>query len=410
MPEMKMNDLEQLQRAFARPERIADGALLAGSALAMPLVSVRRRQARMEAARAEARLGADHPETKRRHAQAAKLATRAEQLSGEIDRQKLQKPPLGDQAGLYGRVTRDGAPCPALAVAILDEQGEMLVHSCTGRDGGYALSFPPGKKVRIEIRDTDRRLFRDDGASEYPPYRAVHRDIEMSKAKPICPGDKPADYKGAVQVPGLVGMDIGAAERNLRALGLAIGKRRTRKAEKDGIVLEQDPVAGTPVAAGSAVDLVVSKADEKPASRVPDLTGRSLHQAVGEVLKAGAEIGSVNISSDGGKTVKVQASNPDETGDKVHLHVSAGAGDSVMGNVVATVLATTAEAAAIGLGSKAATADWLKKHKLTNIDRIGETLAMEDAALRKHFRMKADEAVGSVRGLLQAAVSRVRKV
>jgi hypothetical protein len=395
MPDTKISDIDQLQQAFARPERLNDGALLAGSALAMPLLTVRRRQARMEAARTEARLGADHPETKKRHAQAARLATRAEQMATDIGRQTLHKPPLGDQAGLYGRVTRDGAPCPGLMVCVLDEQGEMLVHSCTGRNGDYALSFAPDKPIRIEVRDAEAVLLRDQTGTDYPPYRAVHRDIELSKAKPICPGDKPTDYKGGVQTPNLVGQEIDAAERVLRALGLASGKRRTRKADKDGIVLEQDPVAGTPVAAGSAVDLVISKADEKPASRVPDLVGRSLHQAVGEVLKAGAEIGSVNISSDGGKTAKVQACNPD---------------DSVMGNVMATVLATTAEAAAIGLDSKAAAADWLKTHKLTNIDKVGETLAMEDAALRKHFRMKKDEAVGAVRSLLQAAVSRVRKV
>jgi len=410
MAEKRSNDLEQLRQAFARPERINDGAQLVGNALAMPLVTLRQRQARLQAIRTEQRLGAKSDEAKRRKAEAETLGRRRQQLSAEIGRQRLPKPPPGDHAGVYGRITRDGNPLPGVMVGALDGEGESRVHSCTGRDGDYILSFQPDQPTRIEVRDGDDLLFRDKSGRRYPAYRAVHRDIELSKGRPICPDDRPSRPGGYVQVPSLIGDKVDNAERTIAALGLKLGSRKAKRAAEAGVVLDQDPVPGTQVAAGSPISLIVSTADDRPAAKVGDLAGKSLSRAVAEAAKAGVGIGALNIIGDGARTPRVSESRPDASGERVDLDVSSAGGDAALTQMVATLLAGGGEATEMQLGDKTAMADWLKSRGLTNLDRIGEALAMEDGALAKRLKLRKAQSVGAARALLQAALSRVRKL
>jgi hypothetical protein len=410
MAEKRNDDLSQLRQAFARPERINEGAQLVGNALAMPLVTLRQRQARLQAIRAERKFGAKSDEAKRRNAEAETLGRRREQLTAEIGRQRLPKPPPGDHAGLYGRILRDGTPVPGVMVSAIDERGETRVHSCTGRNGDYVLSFPPDEPTLIEVRDAETPLFRDKSGRPYPAYRSVHRDIELTKGAPICPGEKGTKPGSYVQVPLLIGDKVENAEKTIDALGLKLGSRKARAAKDAGVVLEQDPSAGTQVAAGSEISLVVSTADRRAAAQVGDLTGMSLSRAMAEAARAGVELGAVNLTTDGGRTPKVCGSKPDESGDKVDLTLSSTGGDSVMTEILATLLGVTAEAADMAIGDKGATAAWLKSRDLTNLERIGEALAMDDEALTKRLKLRKAQSIQAARALLQAAASRVRKV
>ena len=410
MAENRTSDIEKLREAFARPERISDGAQLVGNALASRLTALRGRQARLEAVRTRARLGADHPETKARQAAALALTTRHDQLTDEIARQRLTKPPLSDQAGLYGRVTSDGAPAPGLAVSALDEQGETIVHSCTGRDGDYVLSFQPDQPVLIEVRDEGRRLFRDDNAYPYPPYRAVQRDIELSKARPACPDDKPADLGGQVTVPNLIGMKEPAAVAALHRLGLIGGKRTQRKGAEPGIVLDHDPEAGATVAAGSAVDLVVSSSEEDGGIKYYDVEGQSLDKALQNLAGSDVKVGEVKVSKDGGKTPKVQTAEPDAEGKTVALTVSAGSGDAHMTQIMAHVLAATPEAEEMSLCTSADAAGWLKRQGLTNRSKVSDALNLDDDGLREHLSLEPHHLIDTVRNLLRHAVDRIREL
>jgi hypothetical protein len=410
MAENRTSDIDKLREAFARPERISEGALLVGNALASRLTALRGKQAGLEAVRTEARLGADHPETKARQAAAGSLAARHDQLTDEIARQRLTKPPLSDQAGLYGRVTRDGAPAPGLAVSALDDQGTTIVHSCTGRDGDYVLSFPPDQAIRIEVRDESKRLFRDDDAFPYPPYRAVQRDIELAKARPACPEDKPADLGGKTGVPNLIGMKEHAAVATLRGLGLAAGKRAFRKGAEPGIVLDHEPPAGATVAAGSAVDLTLSSNEEGGTYNLYDVEGQSLDKALEGLAKSDSTLGEVKVSTDGGKTPKVQAAEPGAEGKTVDLRISAGTGDVHMTRIMASVLATTPEAAEMSLCSRADTADWLKQRNLTNRGKVSDALNLDDDGLREHLSLDPLDPIGTVRSFLRVVIERIREL
>ncbi|WP_162806513.1 PASTA domain-containing protein [Sphingosinicella terrae] len=410
MAEISSKQIEQLQQSFASPERLNDGALLAGGALALPLLGLRRRQANLEARRTEIRLGPDHEETKARRQQAQGLALRESDLQTEVARQRLIKPATGEQAGLYGRITRKGEPVPGVAVAALDEAGTSLAHSCTGHDGGYVLSFAPDKPILIEVRDGKSRLFRDETGTAYPPYRAVHRDIELSKAKPPCPGDEPAEPGERVIVPNLIGMKEEEALRTIEALALKPGKRSTRRDRQAGLILDHDPPPGAATKAGGSIDYVVSTAEQTPASRLPDLTGRSLSQAVEEIRKAEATLGAVNVAVGGSRTPSVRAARADDKGQTIDLDVVAVGGEAQLMGIVATVLPATAEGAAIGLTSAATALEWLKARRLDSLEQMNEAQALDDAKLRKRVGLKPDEAVAPVRGLIQAGVSRVRRV
>lgn len=409
MPDIPSIDPSKIRDALKQPARINDSLMLAGSALAQPMLAVRSRQAQMEAIRTEARLGADHPETKARQAQAQQLATRGQQMAANIEVQRLPKPAANDQAGLYGRVTRDGAPCPGVAVAVLDESGAMLARDCTGKGGEYSLSFSPSAEVRVEIRDAEKPLFRDSDPSQYPAFRPTHRDIELNGGKPICPHDTPSEPDAKIKVPKLIGMADTEAQATLKKLGLEQGTITKKRGTPAGTVLDQQPAPGTPVVTGSSVDLVIATTDDHP-NALPDLEGCTLDDAVSEVHKAGGKLGSVSLHAGGGRTAKVKAAKTGDDDDCVHLDVSVGTSEAAQTDVIATVLASTEAAAEIGVSHKDGAAAWLKEYRLTTVERITEVVTLEDQGLRDYFRLDSGSAVGAVRDVLRAADRLIRKL
>jgi hypothetical protein len=442
------DNLDRLTELLRQGGRVNDAVGLAGTALAAPLVAVRRRQAALEAVRTERRLGPNHPETAERRAQARIAGARGAEWQQEISRQSLQRPDLGEKAGLYGRVTRDGEPVAGLIITALSDSGDVVARSCTGRDGDYALSLPDGDPVRIELREDSVPIFRDKTGFPYPPYRSTHRHIELSRAQAPCPDDEPDASEGGstataamtpsaagantantapvppkgeptgneqalqpagLQMPNLVGMPASRAAKMIQGLGLEMGDRRTRRGKEADLVLAQEPAAGTPVERGAKVDLVISAAEAAPAKGVGDLTGRTLHQAVTEIGKAGAGIASVTVTTDGAKTPTVVAATPDATGGGVHIEISTTGGNARMMDIAATLIGQSPEGAALGLQGKPAAAEWLARHKLASLADLAEVAAMEDVPVRKRLRLGAQGDIVAARKLLQAVVAKIRE-
>jgi serine/threonine-protein kinase len=80
-----------------------------------------------------------------------------------------------------------------------------------------------------------------------------------------------------VEVPALLLMSRSGAETALADAGLELGEVTTRATDRrpPGTVLAQDPVAGTSVAKGSAVDIVVAEAPEPHTIPMPDVVGNT---------------------------------------------------------------------------------------------------------------------------------------
>jgi beta-lactam-binding protein with PASTA domain len=97
-----------------------------------------------------------------------------------------------------------------------------------------------------------------------------------------------------VKLPALLGLQRARAEEVIQAAGLRLGAVKTeiRPDDEEGIVVKQDPAAGTEVLPGSIVDLVVSK---QPADmvRVPVILRLTLDEAKKALEDAGLVLGKV---------------------------------------------------------------------------------------------------------------------
>jgi beta-lactam-binding protein with PASTA domain len=94
-------------------------------------------------------------------------------------------------------------------------------------------------------------------------------------------------------VPDVVGLSQAAAESTLAGAGLSIGSVGAVSSDSvpEGVVVAQDPIAGSSVMAGTSVSLVISSGPA--AVMVPDLIGLDRAEAEGAIIAAGLVVGSV---------------------------------------------------------------------------------------------------------------------
>lgn len=90
-------------------------------------------------------------------------------------------------------------------------------------------------------------------------------------------------------VPNVVGFEQSVAEETLRTAHFEVGRVTTEPSEEydEGVVIRQDPGADAPLAAGEAVDLVVSEGAGDVT--IPSLTGRRESDAVSALTDLGLE-------------------------------------------------------------------------------------------------------------------------
>jgi hypothetical protein len=134
----------------------------------------------------------------------------------------------------------------------------------------------------------------------------------------------------SVRVPSLVGVARIEAENRAKALGLTVTVKGTEFSAEvpKGAIASQDPTAGTLVAPGTAMTLLVSAGSEGFA--LPDVVGMTLAEARTTLRAKGLEVQFVSAPSDA-PTGTVTASAPAAgaevlNGDVVRLTISASGG------------------------------------------------------------------------------------
>jgi eukaryotic-like serine/threonine-protein kinase len=133
--------------------------------------------------------------------------------------------------------------------------------------------------------------------------------------------------KSPVAVPNLVSMNVDAAGAALDKLGLKlqIGERQTSDNIPENTVAAQDPKDGTKIPPGSVVTVVVSSG--AGATAVPDVTGKSTHDAVSALQAAGFDpVFSYTVQSGSPGTVLRQvppAGTPAKHGSGITIMVTA---------------------------------------------------------------------------------------
>ena len=132
-------------------------------------------------------------------------------------------------------------------------------------------------------------------------------------------------------VPSLIGMQEEDVENYLKSYGYELGNIKTVTSyEKAGMVLEQDPVAGSTLDKESSVDIVVSDGKGTEKAIVPSVTRMSLKDAKKAIEAAGFTVG--NITYDWDATIgkgyviyqQYQANSQLDKGTSIDLQVSSG--------------------------------------------------------------------------------------
>lgn len=288
-------DLEALQGDLDELEGIADRVRLSGYALANPLAAARQGQMAAEVARVEKRKGASDPEAARRRASLERAKVQFTLLAEERDRAQVRRPEFDAKtAAVWGRVTDAGVPQEGLTVSA-EGDGVRLGFDCTDAHGSFSITVPPGTALRLSVRGKEgAELYRDAEVSTLSLGQQLYREIDLTRG-----AEAPCPEPGEPGVPGperfamvdLTGQPEPTARSVILRLGLKLGERTTEPVpDRVGLVLSHDPAAGTTVARGDAVDIVVGAA---AGVLVPDLAGLTLERAQALLTKAGLKLGEV---------------------------------------------------------------------------------------------------------------------
>jgi serine/threonine-protein kinase len=132
-------------------------------------------------------------------------------------------------------------------------------------------------------------------------------------------------------VPNVVGMQVDDVEAFLQSHGYELGNTKiVTSPEKEGKVLEQDPVAGSTLDKESKVNISVSDGKGVEKGIVPSVTRMSLDDAKKAIKSAGFKVGNITYEWDDsiGKGYVIwqqyQANSQLDKGTKIDLQVSSG--------------------------------------------------------------------------------------
>ncbi len=174
---------------------------------------------------------------------------------------------------------------------------------------------------------------KDIYSSEYAEGRICQQDpepgVEMQKEGTITINVSKGNKEGLV--PSLIGMQQEDVEAYLKSYGYELGNVNIITShEKEGKVLEQEPVAGSTLDKESSVDIVVSDGKGKEKGIVPSVTRMSLEDAKKAIKAAGFKVGNITYDWDSsiGKGYVIyqqyQANSQLDKGTSIDLQVSSG--------------------------------------------------------------------------------------
>jgi len=165
---------------------------------------------------------------------------------------------------------------------------DIKVPNVVGKTVDEAKETLIGKNLRVEIKEIDSNdVVKGYVVSQTPKADSVVK-AERLVTIYVSKGSE------EVSVPDITGFTKQDAENQLNKVGLSLGVVKEEYSEKKaGTVLRQDPMPGSKLTKGKAIDLVVSKGPEIKTGNVPDVTGNTLSVARIMLEKAGFVIGNI---------------------------------------------------------------------------------------------------------------------
>jgi beta-lactam-binding protein with PASTA domain len=229
-------------------------------------------------------------------------ALRTEERVGRAYRAGVQKAeievPKRDQAlfVLHGRVfDEQGVPADQLTVSAIDAQGGVRRFTCTDAKGYFRMDLPveggdaPPNPVFLQVSDADQAvLYRGAEALTPAPGGVAYREIRLSGER-LEPCPIPPDR---ATMPHLLDRPEVEAVAILGRLGLKVGQRLTQRApDRVGLVISQEPAAGTPITAATSVTLVIGTVEQGDTVAVPNIVGRTVAEAEKLLKEVGLQLG-----------------------------------------------------------------------------------------------------------------------
>lgn len=286
---------EALAEQLAQVPAATDRLRLAGLDHAARLQTGRlgateRRLALMRARRPDDTVGVARIEAALQAEQRVTRAYRAGVQRAEIEA------PKRDQAlfVLHGRVfDQQGAPAEQLTVSAIDAEGGVRRFTCTDAGGYFRMDLPANdaslKALFLQVSDADQAvLYRGDEALSPAPGGILYREIRLSGAR-LEPCPIPPDR---ATMPHLLDRPEAEAIAILGRLGLKMGQRLTQRApDRVGLVISQEPAAGTPITPTTSVTLVIGTVEQGDTVAVPNIVGQTVPEADGLLQDVGLSLG-----------------------------------------------------------------------------------------------------------------------
>jgi hypothetical protein len=213
---------------------------------------------------------------------------RAEQRVARAYQAGVQKAeievPKRDEAQfvLYGRVfDAQGGPADQLTVSAIDAEGGVRRFTCTDAKGYFRMDLPGDdasvNALFLQVSDADQAvLYRGDEAVMPAPGGVVYREIRLSGQR-LEPCPIPPDR---ATMPNLLDRPEAEAVAILGRFGLEVGQRLTQRApDRVGLVISQEPAAGTPITSSTLATLVIGTVEQGDTVAVPRIVGRTVEEA-----------------------------------------------------------------------------------------------------------------------------------
>jgi beta-lactam-binding protein with PASTA domain len=205
--------------------------------------------------------------------------------------------PARDQAlfVLHGRVLdAQGGPADRLTVSAIDAEGRVRSFTCTDAKGYFRMDLPvqgeaAPKALFLQVSDAGQAvLYRGDETVTPAPGGVVYREIRLSGQR-LEPCPVPPDR---ATMPSLLDRPEVEAVAILGRLGLKVGQRLTQRApDRAGLVISQEPAAGTPITSATSVTLVIGTVEQGDTVAVPDVVGRTVPEAERLLKEVGLKLG-----------------------------------------------------------------------------------------------------------------------
>lgn len=312
---------------------------------------------------------------------------------------------------LTGRIINKNQSVDSLRVDLMDAEGKSLVHDLSDEFGNFTLRLanPKSEATRIVISNGKGATIKSEAAPMLKPGQPAYVEIDITDSKAQKPTVPPKDDtpEKLVKVPTVTGLQLKQAAAHLKAEGLRAKYEELEIAGVDaGTVARQSPAAGTEVAIGSTVELLVAL---KGGVKVPNLTGQRIQALAKTLSEAKLKLGKLELIHEAKNAGKVVDQTPaaDTTvapGSAINLRVASG--DDKADLEIAAMLAVN-DVRGIDLAfDDRIMMQAFAKAGVTSLAKLDEFAKLPAAEIADHFGIKGRGRATAVRSLLADVVRR----